>query len=183
MKSPLLMLASGFALGILLARPSHAWTPGFSLPLLAAGLCLLSGLLALRRGWHSLSSILALAGFVAAGGLSAQLFEQRFSPNHISRISTQGVDLEDSVRLEGSLVSNAIRSPNGFQFDLNVHTLESRGRVYPITGKVRLRLQTGDDPETLALAESLRLQYCQRIRPLVRLRRPPPYLNTPRLYF
>lgn len=175
MKSPLLVLASCFALGILLARLGHAWTPGIAL--LAAGGCLLFGLFALRRGWHGLSSILALVGFVAAGTLAAQLFEQRFPPNHISRVATLGIDLEDPVRLEGSLVSNSIRSPEGFQFDLNVDSLESRGRVCPLTGKVRLRLQSSDDPETLALAQSLRLQYGQRIRVLVRLHPPRIYQN------
>ncbi len=177
MKSPLLFLGSCFALGILLARPGHAWTPGISLTLFAAGLCLLSGLIALRQGWHGLSSMLVLTGFVAAGGAAAPLFEQRFSPHHISRVTTLGVDLEDPVRLEGRLVSNPIRSPDGFQFGLNVDSLESRGRAYPLTGKVRLRLQTSDDPETLALAGSLRLQYGQRIRVLVRLHRPRIYQN------
>ncbi|MFB3920939.1 MAG: ComEC/Rec2 family competence protein [Terriglobia bacterium] len=177
MKSPLLVLASSFSFGILLARLVDSGTAGIPLTFLAACGCLLSGLLALRLGWRTASSILALAGFVAAGGLAAQLFEQRFPPNHISRLTGFGIDLEDPVRLAGRLSSNATRTADGYQFDLSVDSLESRGRARSLTGKVRLRLQTSDDPETLALAESLRLRYGDRIRVLVKLRRPRIYQN------
>jgi competence protein ComEC len=177
MKSPLLVLASCFALGILLARPGHVWAPGVALLLSAAGVCLLAGLLALRREWLWISFGLALFGFVVCGAAAGQLFEQRFPPNHVSHLSALGVDLADPVRLEGRLVSNPVRSPDGFQFDLEVDRLESRGQVHFLTGKVQLRLQAASDPEALAFAESLRLEYGDPIRVLARLRRPRIYLN------
>jgi len=177
MKSPLLVLGICFALGILLAYPGHAWAPGVPLMLVTAGVCLLAGLLALGRGWRGVPFALALAGFIAAGAAGAQLFEQRFPPNHISHLAALGVDLADPVRLQGRVVSTPVRSPDGFQFDLEVEDLGSLGTVRSITGKVRLRLQTTEDPEALVLAESLRLEYGDRVGMLVRLRRPRIYQN------
>jgi len=177
MKSPLLVLGSCFALGILLARPGLAWAPGVPLMLETAGVCLLAGLTTLRQGWRRVPFGLALAGFIAAGAAAEQLFEQRFPPHHISRLAALGIDLADPVRLQGRVVSTPVRSPDGFQFDLEVEHLGSLGAVHSITGKVRLRLQTTEDPEAIALAESLRLQYGDRIRMLVRLRRPRIYQN------
>ncbi len=177
MKSPLLVLASCFALGIALARPGHAWAPGVAWLLVAAGVCLLAGLMALRLQWQLVSYGLMLTGFVVAGAAAAQLFEQRFPPNHVSRLSALGVDLEDAVRVEGHIASNPIRSPDGFQFDFDVEHLESQGRGHSLSGKVRLRLPTGDDPENFTLAEALGLQNGDRMRALVRLRRPRAFQN------
>jgi len=177
MKSPLLLLAACFALGIAVVRAAHGWTPGVAFLLAAAAACLLAGLVSLRVRWHRVSSALALLGFVAAGAAAAQLFEVRFPPHHVSRLAEMGVDLEDPVRLEGCLVSNPARAPYGLQFDVEARRLESRGRGHSVTGKVRLRLLVPDEPETLAAADSLRLRYGDLIRVLVQLRRPRVYQN------
>lgn len=177
MKSPLLLLAACFALGIAVVRPGHGWAPGVAFLLAAAAACLLAGVLLLRGRWYRVSSALALLGFVAAGAAAAQLFEVRFPPDHVSHLAELGIDLEDPVRLEGRLVSNPARAPYGQQFDVEVRRLESRGRAHSVTGKVRLRLLVPDDPETLAAADSLRLRYGDLIRVLVQLRRPRVYQN------
>jgi competence protein ComEC len=134
-------------------------------------------LLALRGRWQRVSSVLTLVGFVAAGAAAAQLFEQRFPSNHISRLTQMGVDLEDPVRVEGRLVSSPVRASYGLQFDVAVTRVESQRQAHAVTGKARLRLQLADEAETLAAADSLRLQYGDLIRVLVRLRRPRVYQN------
>ncbi len=177
MRSPLIVLAACFALGIALACPDHMWVPGVPFLLGTAGACLLGGLVTLRGRWQRVSSMLALAGFVAAGAVAAQLFQQRFPPNHISRLTPLGVDLVDPVRLEARLVANPVRASYGLQFDVEVTRAESRGQAHAVTGKARLRLQLPEEAETLAAADSLRLQYGDLIRVLVRLRRPRVYQN------
>jgi competence protein ComEC len=177
MRSPLIVLAACFALGIAGARPDPTWLPGVPFLLATAGACLLGGLVTLRGRWQRVSSVLALAGFVAGGAVAAQLFAQRFPPNHLSRLTQLGVDLEDPVRLEARLVSNPVRASYGLQFDVEVTRAESRGQAHAVTGKARLRLQLPEEAEALAAADSLRLQYGDLIRVLVRLRRPRVYEN------
>ncbi len=177
LRSPLLVLAGCFALGIFLARPGHLKALSAPLVFGSAGVILLIGLIALRLRFEAVSFLLALAGFVGAGATTARLFEMRFPPNHASRLAELGVDLLDPVRLEGRVVSSPLRFPYGLQFDVEVRRLESRGKVHLLAGKVRLRLEAGDDPETLSVADSLRLQYGDAIRALVRLRKPRIFRN------
>jgi competence protein ComEC len=177
MRSPLLVLAACFALGIAVARPDHTWVPGIPFLVGTAAVCLLAGLLTLRGRGQRVSSLLALVGFVAAGAVAAQLFEHRFPPNHISRLTQFGVDLEDAVRLEARLIANPVRASYGLQFDVEVARVESRGQVHSVTGKARLRLQVPEEAEALVAADSLHLQYGDLIRVLVRLRRPRVYQN------
>ncbi len=197
MKSPLLALASCFALGIVCAR---CWRlPSIPFLLASAGVCMLVGLIALgdhprpagagkdrhyesSAGRHTASLALVLAGFVFAGAAAARLFEIRFPPNHISHMAVSGIDLSGPIRLEGYLVSSPLRTSYGLQFDveatsLEAARLENRGQVHPLMGKVRLRLQLSEDPEVSAAAESLHLRYGDSIRALVRLRRPRIYRN------
>jgi len=177
MKSPLLLLAASFGLGIFLVGSGHA--NGFVLSALPAGVgvCLLAGLLMLRAGWERFSLLLALIGFLAAGACAGGLFEYRFPPNHVSKLAAQGVDLQDPIRLQGRVISTPIRTGYGLQFDLETERAEARERSYDLSGKVRLRLQASEVPEISALLDSLRLQYGDAIRVLVRLRKPRIYQN------
>jgi competence protein ComEC len=177
MKSPLLALAACFALGIVVARPEWGWVSGPTWLLVAAGACLVAGVVILRVGVLRISFLLALAGFVAAGAAASRLFENRFPPYHVSHLARLGVDLEDAVRLEGRLVSDPERTAYGLQFDLETRRVESRGRAHAVTGRIRLRLQVPDDAESLALAEDSRLRYGDSIRTLVLLRKPRVYQN------
>jgi competence protein ComEC len=184
MKSPLAALAASFALGIFLARPEHALGPdalgrGICIPFLlaSAGLCLLAGLLLLRFGWRQVSFLFALAGFVAAGATASRLYEFRFPPNHVSRLEALGADLNDPVRLEGNVISTPLRNPYGLQFDADIWRVEIRGQDRSVTGKVRLRLQTTNDPEVYAAVDALHLQSGTAFSALARLRKPRSYQN------
>jgi predicted membrane metal-binding protein len=177
LRSPLAALAACIALGILLGRLKPAGVGVIPVLIVTGGICLLAGLFLLRAGWRRAPFLAALAGFVVAGATAAHLFEFRFPPYHVSRLATSGVDLDDPVRLQGRLVSTPQRTSYGLQFDVDVQRVESRGQVHPTTGKVRLRLQTSEDPEASAAADSLHLQYGDAIRTMVRLRRPRIYQN------
>ena len=177
MKSPLLPVAASFGLGILLVDPGHAH--GFVLGALpvGVGVCLLAGLLLLRAGWERVSLLLALLGFLAAGASAGCLFEYRFSPNHVSMLALQGVDVQDPIRLQGRVISIPVRTAYGLQFDFEMERVESRGVSRDLTGKVRLRLPASEQAEISALLDSLRLQYGDGLQVLVRLRKPRIYQN------
>jgi competence protein ComEC len=177
LKSPVLVLASAFALGIVLAGPRTASWWVISALLGSASLCLLAGLAALCRGWSRITALLALLGFVAAGAAASFLFPFRFPANHVSRLAALGVDLSDPVRLEGRLVSEPLRTDYGQQFDVQVTRVESLRHSHTVTGKVRLRLNAPPDIESLSVAESLHLSYGDSIRTLVLLHRPRVYRN------
>jgi len=176
-KSPLLLMAASFALGILLAGAGHAH--GFALAALPAcvGACLLAGLLVLRAGWQRVSLLLAVLGFVAAGASAGCLFEYRFPPNHVSKLAAQGVDLQDPLRLQGRVISTPLRTAYGLQFDLATERAGSGRSSRELTGKVRLRLEASERADAWALLDSLRLRYGDAIRVLVRLRKPRTYQN------
>jgi competence protein ComEC len=177
MRSPLLLMAASFGLGIFLAGSGPGnWFVLSALPA-CVGVFLLAGLLVLRAGWERFSLLLALLGFLAAGASTGCLFEYRFPPNHVSKLPAQGADLQYPIRLQGRIISTPIRTAYGLQFDLETERAESRERAYDLTGKVRLRLQASEHPEISALLDSLRLQYGDVIRVLVRLRKPRIYHN------
>jgi len=170
-------MAASFGLGIFLVGSGRAnWFVLGALPA-CVGLCLLAGLLILRVGWERVSLLFALSGFLAAGASTGCLFEYRFPPNHVSKLAAQGVDLQDPIDLDGRVISTPIRTAYGLQFDLETERAEGRERSRDLTGKVRLRLQASEDPEISALLDSLRLQYGDVIRVLVRLRKPRIYQN------
>src|SRR5712692_2422463 len=174
--SPLAVVAACFALGVALVRAESSSPPAIPL-MLGCGLCLLIGLVALRANLRTLSYLLALAGFVAAGTIAAQLFPYRFPPNHVSHFAAQGVDLTGPVRLEAQVISAPFQTAYGLQFDVEVSRVESHGQERPAIGRLRLHLQNGESAEAAAAGEALQLQYGDLIRAPVRLRRPHVYQN------
>ena len=177
MKSPLAALAACFALGIYLVHITAQGNPSLIVWYAGASTCLLVGLLLLRIGREHVSFVLVLIGFVAAGGTASRLFEQRFSPNHVSHLNLLGVDLNDPVRLEGRIVSTPFRTAYGLQFDLEAKRIESQRQVHEVTGRVRLRLQDSDSIGVSSAGDPLQIQFGDTIRTLVRLREPRIYRN------
>ena len=175
LRSPLLLMAASFGLGIFLVGSRQAnW---FVLGALPACACLFAGLLVLRAGWERVSLLLALLGFLAAGASAGGLFAYRFPPNHVSKLAAQGFDLEEPIHLQGRVISTPLRTAYGLQFDLETERVEIRNRSYESTGKVRLRLQASEPAQFWTLVDSLHLQFGDAIRVLVRLRKPRIYQN------
>ncbi|HEX5411451.1 MAG TPA: ComEC/Rec2 family competence protein [Terriglobia bacterium] len=177
MKSPLLILAACFALGILAAR---ALAPGFDeiwLLLAAASACLLVGLVSLRQFWIPLSACMALAGFVLAGLAAGTAFQYRFSPNDIHNLADWGAELKSDVPTEGVIAVNPIRGDNSLRFELECRMVEIGGRWRKVRGKIQVRLFTPADKQSWASLEALNLRYGDMIRAPVRFEKPYVYRN------
>ena len=178
MRSPLLLLATFFALGIWGA--SYASAEGGASPGEAA-LCLgigagscLAGLIALQRGKNLVPTMAVLAGFTSAGAAAALLFPLRFGPDHISRIEERRVDTGRTLGLEGRLVTAPLRNPYGFEFDLAATVVEQNSGRRPVNGRVRLWVEM---PSPQIVATTSAFEWGDWVRATVELRRPKAYQN------
>jgi competence protein ComEC len=186
MRSPLLVLAGCFALGILAVQP-EGWSsaeiiPTVSYLLAAAGICFVLGLLLLRAKLRLSSFLFALIGFAVAGAIASFMFEARFPPNHVRYLEPSGIDLADPMRMEGVLISTPIRTRYGIQFDLDASSIEvrspaGRNESRPWTGIIRTRLEASGDSGAWPVITSLHLESGDAIRALVRLQKPRVYQN------
>ncbi|MGA2986775.1 MAG: ComEC/Rec2 family competence protein [Terriglobia bacterium] len=175
-KSPLAALAVSFALGIVWAHSLRA-AVGIHWFLVSAAACILVGLILLRAGWGRTAVWFALASLTFTGVAAARRWEQRFPLNHVRYLESQGADLNNPVRLEGRVISTPYRTGYGLQFDVEAHRIESLTHAYPVTGKIRLRVQgseVGDDSESSGPGK---IQFGDEIQTLARLRRPHTYQN------
>ncbi|PYV14333.1 MAG: hypothetical protein DMG21_18605 [Acidobacteria bacterium] len=178
MRSPLLLLAAFFALGIwagayaqgrVVASPT---TAGLALALTAV-MCL-AGLVALRLGKIWAGTIIVLAGFIAAGAVAEMLFPVRFGPQAISRIEERGVNASRPVLVEGRLATAPVREPYGKEVDLDASALEQDGEKWPVNGRVRLWVKSGFASSDAA---PLDLEVGDWVRASAELRRPRVYQN------
>jgi competence protein ComEC len=170
-------MAASFALGIFLVGGAHLSGSAAATVPACVAVCLLGGLLVLRAGRERVSLLFALLGFLGAGASAGCLFAYRFPPNHVSELAARGFDLQQPIRLEGHIVSTPLRTDYGLQFDLETERAQSRAVSHDVTGKVRLRLESSDHPESWALLDGLNLQYGEAVRVTVRLRKPHVYQN------
>lgn len=107
-RSPLAALATSFALGIVWAHATHDIL-GICSFLVGALVCILIGLLLLRAGWGRTAVWFALTGLMFTGVAAARRWDQRFPRNHVRYLESMGLDLNDAVRLRGSVVSTPYR--------------------------------------------------------------------------
>ena len=175
-KSPLAALAASFALGIVWAHSFRA-TVGVHWFLASAAACILVGLLLLRAGWGHTAVCFALASMMLTGVAGARRWEQRFPLNHVRYLESLGVDLDSPLRLEGRVISTPYRTGYGLQFDLEAQRVLSRTYVYPVTGKVRLRVQGSENRDDTDGSGPLEIHFGDEIQTLVRLRHPHIYQN------
>ena len=175
-KSPLAALAASFGMGILWAHCFHAAVGVYGF-LAGAATCILVGLILLRSGWGRTAVWFALASLMFTGVAAARQWDQRFPLNHVRYLESQGVDLNDPVRLEGRVISTPYRTGYGLQFDVEAQRIESRAHVHPVTGKIRLRVQGFDDRDDTNGTNQVEIQYGDEIRTLVRLSKPHIYQN------
>ena len=173
-KAPLAALAASFALGIVW---THSFRPTFGIHwfLVSAAVCILVALLLLRAGWGRTAVWLTLAGMMFTGVAASRRWEQRFPLNHVRYLESRGADLNDPVRLEGRVISTPYRTGYGLQFDVEARRMESHTRLYPVVGKIRLRVQGSEDRD--GSGGSGEIQFGDEIQTLVRLRQPHIYQN------
>ncbi|MGH9355200.1 MAG: ComEC/Rec2 family competence protein [Terriglobia bacterium] len=165
-------MACAFSLGILLARGAAG---GWWWPLAASGACLIIGFLAAAREHTRLAGALALAGFIFAGAANACLFARRFSSSNISHLSEWGLDPNAPLQVEGSVLTDPLRTPYGLQFDFATYRVTLGAGARRVTGKVRLRVPNADI--LAASGHPLTLRKGDLIRARVRLHRPSRYGN------
>ena len=166
---PALFLAVALALGIALSAWLKAPEAGSSLaaavPLFVAGvaLCLITALLLVRAGRNGASAAAVLAGFVLAGAALPILFAHRFPPNHVSHLEDWGFDLDQPLQVEGTVLTEPIPTPSGFQFDIAASRLSQSessraGSPEPsspsVSGKIRVHLENSAAAGLKARTES-----------------------------
>ena len=174
-KSPLAALAASFALGIVWAHSFHA-TVGIPWFLAGAAACILVGLILLREDWERTAMGLVLASMMLTGVGAARRWEQRFPLTHVRYLETVGVNLDDPVLLTGRIITSPYRTGYGTQFDVEAQRIESHAHAYPVTGKIRVRVQGWDDRED-AGGGPVKIDFGDVIQILVRLRPPHIYRN------
>ena len=186
LRSPALLLAGSFALGVALAGgPGEGATALLrAIPLLfgACGVFLLAGLLLLRAGRQRLATLLLLGGFTLAGAAAAFLFTFRFPPEHLSHLGSWGIDVTQPVRLEGWLRSDPVLTPSGLEFDLEATSLGqvTESRRVParsVTGKVRVWVETAGGPASGDSEGAFDLRYGDSVRTAMRLGPPRVHYN------
>jgi competence protein ComEC len=169
-------LAVSFAMGIVWAHTFNA-TLGIYGFLVIASASILVGLLFFRAGWGRTAVGFALASLMFTGVAASRRWEQRFPPKHVRYLVSLGVNLEEPVRLEGRVISTPYRSGYGLQFDVEARRIATAGQVYPVTGKVRLRVQGSEERDAADGSGPLEIHFGDDIQTLVRLRRPHIYQN------
>lgn len=175
--APLAALAASFALGIVWAHSFRASLGLYGFAASAAA-CILAGLILLREDWDRTAMCLALASMVLTGVAATRRWEQRFPLNHVCYLGSRGIDVNCPLRLTGRVSSTPYRAGYGSQFDVEAQQVESSGRVYRVTGKVRLRVP--DYGEVAGISggpDPLSLRVGDEIRCTVRLSRPHTYQN------
>src|ERR1019366_4093486 len=160
--SPLTALAGSFALGIVWAHFSRP-TLGERWFLVIALGCILLGLSLLGAGWDRSAVGLALAAMLLTGVADARQWEQRFPPDHVCYLESRGVNLNEPLRVQGTVISTPYRTGYGLQFDVESQRIESRSQSYHVTGKIRLRVQGFDERED-ASGRPAKIEFGDEIR-------------------
>jgi competence protein ComEC len=168
LNSPMLVLASSFALGILIA---HELLPrGLTWYLLAGVVCTALAFFAWRGNLVAVAALCVPLGFCFAGAAATRLFVHRFPSNDISHLRTWQIDLNRPLRIEGVVMATPLRAPYGLECDLRLTRIWNRGQGRPITGEIRLRILNGRKSGMPAV--SLGLHYADSVRVIAILRQP-----------
>lgn len=130
------LLASGVALaGVVPQAPKTL--------LMAAAALLLLGLVLIAKDFRLPALMAALLAWGLLGAAAAQLESRARPANHILRL-LQSPDnffaeaLEEPLRWQGSLRSDPVRLPWGVRYEVELRSVELRGRREPVSGGLRI---------------------------------------------
>jgi competence protein ComEC len=168
---PALWIALAFAGGITVAT-RYSSPAGIAIATAAATLTL--GGIAAHRKRLAVAWMLALAGWLALGGLSVSVERSSLPPNHVTRLVAQGrLDTADALRWRGRLRADPIRLPWGYRYELDLEQVEIAGAPVPVKGGLRANLY--DEPHMTPPPEGLRAG--DRVEMLMRARAPRNFLD------
>jgi competence protein ComEC len=119
---------------------------------------------------------MVLGTMTLTGVAAARRWEQRFPPCHVRYLESRGAELDDPVLLRGTVVSTPYRVGYGMQFDVEAERIKSGGRTYPVTGKIRFRVQ-GTDERVDANGNRHEIEFGDVVEATTRLRHPNVYQN------
>jgi competence protein ComEC len=172
MKSPMLLIAGFFALGILLEHPQR-WgiMPLFGVTVV----CLLAAVASLLKRRNRAAAASLLMGFAGAGAATQALFQCRFPADHIRYLAAWGFDPAMPLDLEGTVGTGLVHTPSGLEFDLSAARASQNGRAHPATGKVRVRARSAEQFEITQ--GGWKLRFGDPVRASVRLWRPRTHRN------
>lgn len=174
MKLPALWIAAAFAAGIALstARPG-----GLKLWLAATvGAILFAGVFVWRKN-EAAAWTLALAAWMALGGLAASVERAAVPANHVTRLIAAGrLDLSEPLRWQGRLRDDPMALPWGQRYEIDLERVEAAGADVPVRGGLRVTLYDGGNaPTSTGAPEDLRAG--DRVEALVKARPPRSFLD------
>jgi competence protein ComEC len=141
MKLPALWIAAAFAAGIALAA---RWPASLQRPwvwMVAAFAAILLGTLLAWRKRIPAAGALALAAWMALGGLAASVERAAVPANHVARlIAAGGLDTSEPLRWRGRLRENPLNLPWGRRYEIDLEAVEAAGGSLPVRGGLRANL-------------------------------------------
>jgi competence protein ComEC len=140
--TPFVWIAAALALGIALAgglpQAPLAWL-AFAAAAVGGGLVLLWR----KRLWAAW--VLALLAWCFVGVLAATLERAAVPDNRADLLAQSGrLDLSEPLRWQGRLRNDPLRLPWGYRYELSLQQVEVRGRIFPVSGGLRLNYYTDE---------------------------------------
>lgn len=171
MKLPALWIAAAFAGGIALAT---RWPEPLKLWLAAAVATMLIGGVLLWRSKTHAAWALALAAWVALGGLAIGVERAAIPANHVTRLISAGrLDITEPLRWQGRLREDPMALPWGRRYEIDLEQVEVGGASMPVSGGLRLNLYGAEHFEGVPRG----LRAGDRVEALVRARPPRNFLD------
>jgi len=155
MRLPAVAISAAFASGILLGlHPAVARNASSSLLLsiLFAGITvlLLTGILFVRIGRHSLGAVASLLCWVMLGFLGVCIAEQPRDADHVISLMERGqLPVRTPLRWRGHLRDEPTRLPWGYGYEIELSGVEIEGALQPARGGLRLSFTARPDGEPL----------------------------------
>lgn len=154
MKIPALAIAVSFASGIALGL--QAFLRGYCssrAALLASfasvALTLLAASLLAKSHRLLPAGFLALFSWLALGILAARVADQPRPADHVLALAQSGaIDLKSPLRWRARLRDAPVQLPWGWNYDLELESVEARGGTMPVTGGLRLSFSPTPEEQT-----------------------------------
>lgn len=131
------------------------WDGGLRAWLVMSVAAMVIGAVMAWRGRIATAWIIALAAWVALGGLAAGMERASVPANHVTRLLAAGkLDLSQALRWRGTLRDDPLLLPWGRRYQIDLEQVEVRGSYVPVRGGLRVNLYDG--PQAAGVPPGLR---------------------------